>query len=206
MSKDGADRVEARGRVTFETRQVIDTLDIEIGASDEVVPSCGQDHELLDVDVEYADRRSQSAVATEFLSAEFPAERDSPRRARRLVAAALWERGCDQALVDDVALVLTELASNAVLHTRLSFSISAQERDSMLRVAVRDGIPLDATKPNGGLIQRPAHGLDLIDAISTRWGVERAPGGKVVWAELPYEMRCQPGGSSCVCQGVPPLA
>jgi Histidine kinase-like ATPase domain len=145
----------------------IDTLDIEVATRDEVARFDGHDSALLE--------------------GEFPPELDSPGRARRLVVAALGQLGCGEELMDDVALVVTELASNAVLHARSSFSISVRLQDSTLGVAVRDGVPPDATAPNGGLIQRPAHGLDLISAISTRWGVERTPDGKVVWAELPYD-------------------
>lgn len=28
-------------------------------------------------------------------------------------------------------------------------------------------------------------GLALLEAVSTRWGVEQGPGGKTVWCELP---------------------
>jgi hypothetical protein len=122
-------------------------------------------------------------------AAELPPERESPGRARRLVVDALRERGCGEALVNDAALVVTELASNAVLHVHSSFSISVQRRDAILRVAVGDRTPPDATTPNGGLIQRPTHGLGLVDAVSTRWGVEPTPDGKVVWAELACEPR-----------------
>jgi hypothetical protein len=150
---------------------------------------------MAEADERSADPGFESAVAIEVaaefpvqpieVTAEFPAERDSPGRARRLVVAALREWGYDRELLDDVALVVTELASNAVLHAGTRFSVSVRTRDSMLRVAVGDGVPPQATARDGGLIKRPQHGLDLIDALATSWGVERVSGGKVVWAELP---------------------
>lgn len=121
------------------------------------------------------------------LVAEFAAERDAPGQARRLVVAALREWGHDETLMENAALVLSELATNAVVHAGSPFSVTVREEDSMLRVAVQDARPLAATASEEGLIPRIGHGLGLIDALATRWGVESAPDGKVVWAELPCE-------------------
>jgi len=123
------------------------------------------------------------------VTAEFPAERDSPGRARRLVVTALKRWGHEQALVDDAALVLSELATNAVVHAASSFSIEVRGEATGLRIAVTDERPLVATPAEQGLIPRTGHGLGLTDALCTRWGVEGTPGGKVVWAELPPSAR-----------------
>ncbi len=119
------------------------------------------------------------------LTASFPAERESPGRARRLVASELRRGGQDEQLVDEVMLVLSELASNAVIHARSQFTISVRSDDSLLRIAVRDRCPVPATA-NGerGLLVRAPHGLAVIQALSTQWGVEDTPDGKIVWAEL----------------------
>jgi anti-sigma regulatory factor (Ser/Thr protein kinase) len=118
--------------------------------------------------------------------AEFAAEREAPGRARRLVVTALREWGQDESLVQDAALVLSELATNAVVHAGSAFSVAVRAQESVLRVAVQDASPLDAASPERGLIARTGHGLGLIDVLATRWGVEATASGKVVWAELPY--------------------
>ena len=119
---------------------------------------------------------------------EHDAERDSPGRARHLVVAALREWGHDETLVENAALVLSELATNAVVHAGSPFSVAVRVEDSTLRVAVQDASPLAAgVSEERGLIPRTGHGLGLIDELSTRWGVESTPDGKVVWAELPCE-------------------
>jgi anti-sigma regulatory factor (Ser/Thr protein kinase) len=115
---------------------------------------------------------------------EFDAARDAPGRARRMVILALRSRGCRGALVSDGALVVTELAANAVLHARSPFSVSVSLRDAMLRIAVADRRPLIGTWADHGLIPRQGHGLGLIDTLCTRWGTEIVADGKVVWAEL----------------------
>lgn len=130
--------------------------------------------------------------------AEFPAGHDSPGHARRAAVAALRRWGCEDTLVEDTALVLSELASNAVLHAGSPFSIQVRAEKSMLRVAVRDQSPLSANMPaeKGGLVVDPMHGLGLIDALCTRWGVEGTSNGKVVWAQLPYQgAKIKLGGS-----------
>jgi anti-sigma regulatory factor (Ser/Thr protein kinase) len=119
--------------------------------------------------------------------ADFPPERDSPGHARRLVARALRQWGHDNRLVEDATLVLSELATNAVVHAGSPFSVAVRVKDSVLHVAVRDATPLAATARDNGLVPRTGHGLGLIDVLSTHWGVEAMPGGKIVWAELPYQ-------------------
>ena len=126
------------------------------------------------------------------LDASFPAEPDSPGRARRVVVAALEQWGQSEALIGDVALTLSELASNAVRHARSSFSIVVRVQDSTLRIAVRDHAPLIRSLPDGGLIPHPMHGLGLVAALSRSWGIERTHDGKVVWAQLSYEAPADP--------------
>jgi MEDS: MEthanogen/methylotroph, DcmR Sensory domain len=119
------------------------------------------------------------------MAAEFAAEHDMPGRARRLVVAALQQCGYDERLVADAALVLSELASNAVVHAGSSFSVAVASRDSTLRIAVSDSTPLLASSHDGGLNACSPHGLSLVQTLSSCWGVEGTQGGKVVWAELP---------------------
>jgi hypothetical protein len=174
----------------------IDTQDMEVGRGDDIEHDSGlfdgasphpeavaETYEMTTATA--AEPRSDTLVYE--VTAEFPAERGSPGCARRLVVAALQEWGCGGALVDDAALVVTELASNVVLHAGTPLSISVRVLDSMLHVAVCDGVSPHASGSDGWMTPQPLHGLDLIDAISTRWGVECVPGGKVVWAELVYD-------------------
>jgi MEDS: MEthanogen/methylotroph, DcmR Sensory domain len=127
-------------------------------------------------ELDKADRRS-----THRLTASFPAAPHSPGEARRLLVHTLDELACEAGAVDTAALVLSELASNAVRHARSPFTIDVAMHASSMRLAVRDACPPGAGE---SLIVLPTHGLGVIDALATRWGVERVPDGKVVWAEL----------------------
>lgn len=123
------------------------------------------------------------ALPTEVMS-RFVAERDAPRRARHTCVAALREWGYEETLVEDAALVLSELATNAVCHAGSPFWMVVSMADSRLRIAVRDMRPLATAASGGVFTPQTGHGLGLIDAVAARWGVERVPDGKVVWAEL----------------------
>jgi anti-sigma regulatory factor (Ser/Thr protein kinase) len=130
-------------------------------------------------DLDCAQRLSDTEVA-----AGFPAERDAPGRARRLVAAALRQWGYEGVLVEYAALVSSELGTNAVLHADSPFSLIARMRDSVLRIAVEDASPLGASGHDWGLIPQAGHGLAVVETLATDWGVEGTAEGKVVWAEL----------------------
>ncbi len=118
------------------------------------------------------------------LTASFPGDRDAPGNARRLTVATLREWGCSKVQVNEAALVLSELASNAVIHGDSAFSVVVCLRGSRLRIAVQDACPFDETEPDGGLLARKQHGLGVVQALSAQWGIDATPDGKVVWAEL----------------------
>jgi hypothetical protein len=119
------------------------------------------------------------------LAAEFGAGREAPGQARRLVLAALRRKNYSDTVIADAALVVSELAANAVLHAGSPFSVSVRWRDPMLRIAVSDASPLLGGAPaSRGLLPFPEHGLGLVEAVCARWGTEVHSGGKVVWAEL----------------------
>jgi KaiC/GvpD/RAD55 family RecA-like ATPase len=118
------------------------------------------------------------------LTGEFSAGRDAPGRARRFAVAALRRWDLDDALVDEAALVLSELANNAVLHARSPFSVAISSRESRLRISVQDACPRLPVGLDGSLIARFGHGLGIVEALCSDWGVDDVRGGKVVWAQL----------------------
>lgn len=115
----------------------------------------------------------------------FPSAPESVTAARRLVRTVLdaWDMND---LVDDGVLVISELVSNSVTHTRsrsVQVTVSRPGRDCV-RIGVRDasGIwPRRRFAADGDLHGR---GLTLIDAVTTRWGTDRLSRGKRVWGEL----------------------
>lgn len=116
----------------------------------------------------------------------FPAALESTRAARHVVTAALEKSGAPH-LADDAALVVTELATNAVVHAHSGFRVALTLRQEAIRVSVHDERPLpaaDGTDAVAVLPASPLHGLGAVAALAARWGADPAGTGKDVWAEL----------------------
>ena len=97
-----------------------------------------------------------------------------------LVALARW--GCSNG--DNVALVFSELVTNAVLYGSGASSIVIDHEAGRVRLVVHDGsgappVMRAAGDATGGF------GLRIVDQLVTGWGWDLTPDGKQVWAELP---------------------
>jgi len=113
----------------------------------------------------------------------FPFSREAPAEARHFTVATLCEWGLAD-VADDAALVVTELAANAIVHAGSGFTVILSARGNVLRIAVRDGCPLPA-EGQAALMPIPLHGLGAVDALAREWGVESlGKAGKTVWVDL----------------------
>lgn len=85
----------------------------------------------------------------------------------------------------DVALVVSELVTNCVRAGAHGFELALEAHHASLRVAATDdaqGLPTPrAARPDDG----EGRGLLIVGKLAADWGVEPAPPGKTVWAELP---------------------
>lgn len=107
-------------------------------------------------------------------------------RARGVVTTAL---GRDHPLHDEAVLLTSELATNAVLHTRSgdggSFTVSVHATGTVVRVWVEDaGSEGPPCACRTGTYATNGRGLPLLEALSHRWGLVRANGANTVWFEL----------------------
>ncbi len=152
---------------------------------DALVQICHLHSSVLGPTAEQA-RQPPAASAQTGISMPFGADLDSPGLARRRVVRTLRRWGAADTLVDDVALVISELATNAVRHAGSAFTLTVRASGSTLRIAVHDAVPLAGMLSQAWLIPQPLHGLSLVDSLSAHWGVENTRHGKLVWAELPY--------------------
>jgi hypothetical protein len=109
--------------------------------------------------------------------------RDAPAAARHFAVDAVRRLGAAN-LADDTALVVTELAANAIVHAQTGFTVDLSASQDVLRITVRDASPLPPAAA-ADLPALPLHGLGAVDALASRWGVERlGHSGKLVWVEL----------------------
>jgi anti-sigma regulatory factor (Ser/Thr protein kinase) len=86
--------------------------------------------------------------------------------------------------------LLSELITNAVQHGREPIAFSAACIDGTLRVEVFDANPSLAVRAPAIFGSDRGRGLNIVDALATRWGSEGAPEGKITW----FEVTTKPGG------------
>ncbi|MGW4445201.1 ATP-binding protein [Streptomyces sp. NPDC004682] len=118
-------------------------------------------------------------------SETLPRDPKSAATARRLVRTACTAWGLDRT-AENGALVLAELVANAVRHARrqnIRVMVDRPKPD-MVRVAVSDFshvLPELCTPKDD---EEGGRGLALVTGLATKWGTEKKPWGKIVWAEL----------------------
>ncbi len=95
---------------------------------------------------------------------------------------AIRQLGLGSELEERASLVVTELATNAVLHAGGLVSVRIWYDSNRLRLEVADA---SGTLPEPGTPgNMSGRGLQIVIALADAWGAVPRPGGKVVWAEL----------------------
>ncbi|MER5221344.1 ATP-binding protein [Streptomyces flaveus] len=138
---------------------------------------------------------AQEAVTVSVFAQRFSATRRGARLARRLATHRLnlWHVPYGSPASDAIALVVAELASNAVFHGRVpgrdfELRLTYDRTADVVRVEVSDTHPRRPERPTA-TARNPVdadggRGLLLVEAVAASWGVEERTGpGKTVWAE-----------------------
>jgi anti-sigma regulatory factor (Ser/Thr protein kinase) len=113
---------------------------------------------------------------------------EDPKKARHFVASVLEDWGVPN-LTANAELIVSELVTNAILHGHSCCVVSIKRDLDHVRIEVEDESgesppvqhDLELTAPTG-------RGLILVDALSSSWGWEPSPVGKVVWANISQEV------------------
>lgn len=107
--------------------------------------------------------------------------------ARRFVSDTLSAWDADD-LSWTAMLLVTELATNAVLHAMTSYAVTLERRgDGTLRIGVSDG---SARKPRAreyAVDATTGRGLGLVGSLATAWGTSVLSEGKTVWCDIAPE-------------------
>ena len=114
---------------------------------------------------------------------QLPPEPTSAGMARRFVASSL--RAGDE-VAELAVLLVSELASNAVLHARTPFELVVEDDGRRLRVEVHDDSPALPTLKDYVAESITGRGLHMVAASADNWGFEARDRGKYVWFELDY--------------------
>ena len=123
----------------------------------------------------------ETGVATR--SGVFVPAPEAVAAARRFVRQTLTSWG-ETHLLADGELIVSELATNAVIHGLSPFRTSVERTAHAVRIGVEDaghGLPRRRTAtpdaPGG-------RGVAIVESLAHRWGCDQLDGGKVFWAEL----------------------
>jgi anti-sigma regulatory factor (Ser/Thr protein kinase) len=128
----------------------------------------------------------RAAVETIRFTRVFHGRADQVSHARHEVARHLL--ACRFPRTDDAVLVLSELASNAVLYSASAdqfFTVRTELHAAYLWIECEDlGGQWELKPPDP---DRP-HGFDVVNALAGAdgWGVDGDEGGRVAWARLEY--------------------
>jgi anti-sigma regulatory factor (Ser/Thr protein kinase) len=103
--------------------------------------------------------------------------------------------------LEDLPLLVSELATNAVLHARSDFEVTVIRSHERVRVEVFDQntrLPSFAAAPPDAYSGR---GLVILRELATAWGVEsHSDVGKTIWFEVAMaaqpELPARPAGSA----------
>jgi hypothetical protein len=98
-------------------------------------------------------------------------------------------------MVEDIQLVASELATNAMVHARTPFAVTLSELDGLVLLDVRDGSTAVPARTAPQVMDLGGRGLMIVELLSHSWGVSTdGSGSKSVWAS--FATRTGPAMSS----------
>jgi anti-sigma regulatory factor (Ser/Thr protein kinase) len=115
----------------------------------------------------------------------FPNAPAGVRDARAFVADTL--RGVDPNVVDAAVLMVSELATNAVVHTASPFGIGVDRSDDEVRVSVTDHGDGTPHLRHACSTDTAGRGLGIVAALAIEWGVDHGHDSKTVWFTVPLD-------------------
>lgn len=127
-----------------------------------MVPTIGWSHETI-----LATEPISAALAREFVSLH-------------LVAHYLVH------LVEDLRLVVSELATNALAHAQTPFVVTLASANGSVLLAIHDESPSAPVRSTPDVMDMGGRGLLIVQLLSQPWGTRTdAHGFKSVWASFP---------------------
>ena len=103
--------------------------------------------------------------------------------ARAFVSHHLADRSL-LSLVDPVRLVVSELVTNALVHSRTAVSVTLSASETTVLLEVRDESLALPQRRAPQTVDESGRGLEIVDIVSLDWGVNAGDGSKEVWASF----------------------
>lgn len=114
---------------------------------------------------------------------QFPGSTQSVRDVRAQ-SRRLLDGRVSAELLDDVVLIVSELATNAVLHAGGAYSVRVSVEAGEVLVAVTDSSRREPVSGPDHPTIASGRGLHIVESVSRSWGCEAHRPGKTVWARL----------------------
>ena len=111
---------------------------------------------------------------------------------RRFVREVLHDHRRED-LCETAELVISEVVTNALVHAGTEVEVSARVGRDGVRIEVSDGSTHLPTTKNYADLAATGRGLQLLEQMVDRWGVEPHEQGKTVWFELGRAEQVPPG-------------
>lgn len=135
-------------------------------------------------------------------SRSFSSDPAATRSARHFVLHAVGQ--APPGVRDAIAVMIGELAMNAVQHAQTGFGVTVELIDGTLRVEVTDS---SGNYPAPGPMPPPSsshgRGLPIVDSLADTWGITWSPPvpGKTVWFEIAVPSGSEPEPSTAAGLG-----
>jgi anti-sigma regulatory factor (Ser/Thr protein kinase) len=131
-------------------------------------------------------REEELSADAEVAFHEVPPTPAAVRTARHFLDDTLARWQVPETVRDTAVLCLSELVTNALLHTHTGCEVRALLQDGLLTTTVRDrGRGLAPQGPaDDGPLRVHGRGLELVELLSHAWGSRRGPVGTTVWFTL----------------------
>lgn len=124
------------------------------------------------------------------VAAEYPCDALSPGRARQFcaeqISAMLGDCGARDTIIEDATIIVSELVTNSVNAGCRVVRVALTIHRDRLQLCVYDDAPGQPRMERPGPEDVHGRGLAITAALADDWGVDPAPSGKQVWAELQF--------------------
>lgn len=117
---------------------------------------------------------------------EFPPDAIAVRAARRFVTESSITDGVD---AEALALAVSELATNVILHANTPFVVTVERLSDGVRVSVTDNNPSVPRIRDMDPASITGRGLAIVRSLSRRLRIDVTGPGKTVWFELGWVER-----------------
>lgn len=119
------------------------------------------------------------------IQVDLPPDPASAGQARKLLADLCAAAQLDEDRCAAAALLTSELVTNAIRYGGSRFTLEATIPGPCLRVTVLDASStLPTLESTPSVTAEGGRGLQLVEMLASRWGVETRDAGKAVWFEL----------------------